>query len=225
MTAKLTAWSYSRYACWELCPLQFKLKFLDKLGSTGSPAMERGDKIHKNIAAYIVGNTETLLPDVLKNPLPLALVNELRAFPVSDKLVEQQWGFTAQWKPTGWFGNTTWFRAILDAAAMYEDMTGDVVDWKTGKKYGTAKDQMELNALSFMNQYQLTEAVTSRMVYIDTNDEDQEQFKVADKEKLRAKWEAKVTPMFADEMYLPRPNDKCRFCDFSKSKGGQCRFG
>lgn len=220
---RITAWSYSRYALYELCPLKFKLKHIDKVPEPQAPAMERGDRIHKGVAAYILGKAEEPPQDAIAHPFPAKLIGEFRAFP--DKVVEQQWGFTAAWQPTGWFGRATWFRNVLDAAALYEDLTGDVADWKTGKRYGSNTEQMELNALSFMCQYKPAIGVTTRMVYLDIGEEDVGEFKVSEKETLQAKWVEKVKPMFSDTVFAPRPNDKCRFCAFSRSNSGHCRFG
>lgn len=218
----VTAWSYSRFAKYDLCPLQFKLAVLDKRKTTANAAMARGDKIHKSIASYVMGGI-AIEPEAVKHVFPRKLIEELRAF--DDKVVEQQWGFTRAWNATGWFGGDTWFRSILDAAAMYEDLWADVIDWKTGKKYGSNADQMELNALSLFRHFKPAVGVTTRMVYLDSGDEDTAEFTKADEPKLIAKWEKKIEPMFTDTAFLPRPNEKCRFCDFSKSKGGPCRYG
>lgn len=223
MKNALTAWSYSRYALYELCPLKFKLKHIDKVPEPGSPALERGDRIHKGTAAYITHKADAAPQDALAHPFPAKLIEELRAFP--DKVVEQQWGFTASWQATGWFGKATWFRNILDAAALYEDATGDVIDWKTGKRYGSNADQMELNALSFMCQYKPVQRVATRMVYLDIGEEDVAEFSRSEKEKLQSKWNDKIKPMFSDTIFAPRPNDKCRFCHYSRSNSGHCRFG
>lgn len=218
----ITAWSYSRFAKYELCPAQFKYAYIDKLPTTGSPAMARGDKIHRSIASFVMGGI-ALESDAVKHAFPAKLIKEVRDF--EDKVVEQQWGFTARWEPTGWFGKDTWFRNIVDAAVLYDDLWTDCLDWKTGKRYASNADQMELNALAMMRHFKPATGVTTRMVYIDSGEEDTSEFKRSDEPLLMAKWEKKVEPMFTDTAFLPRPNDKCRFCDFSRSSGGPCRFG
>jgi hypothetical protein len=218
----LTAWSYSRYAVYELCPLKFKEQVLGGAKFEGNAATRRGDKLHKSVASYITGGI-ALESDCVQFPYVQKLINELRTF--DDKVVEQQWGFTRKWEPTGWFGDGTWFRNILDVAVLYEDMSADVIDWKSGKKYDSNADQMELNALSLFRHFKPATAVTTRMVYFDTGGEDTADFKKSDEPLLLDKWEKKVAPMFNDTVFNPRPNDKCRFCDFRKSNGGPCRYG
>lgn len=217
------AWSYSRYAKHTLCPLQFKLSVIDKVQEPGSAAMERGDRVHKGIAAYIIGRAPAAPPEALQHAAHVKLIEQVKAF--TDKEVEQQWGYTRGWQATGWFGGDTWFRSVLDAGVMYEDMTFEDVDWKTGKRYGSNDDQMELQALSVMCRFKTVTHVTTRLAYLDTGDEEIAEFPATVKEKLIAKWERKVVPMFSDTVFAPRPNEKCRFCTFSRSNKGLCKFG
>lgn len=220
----LLAWSYSRYALYVQCPLKFKLEVLDGHKKGSSPAMERGNVVHKSLADYITGKAEAL-PAEVKNAYQRRLYAEMRAIPADDKVVEQQMGFTRQWSPTGWFGKDTWLRVIWDAGFMYEDLTGEVVDHKTGKKYDSNDEQMELFGLSFFLRYRAATDVTTRLVYVDAGVEEIAEFSAADKPLLIDKWERKVRPMFEDAAFIARPNDKCGWCDFAKSKGGVCRFG
>ena len=219
----ITAWSYSRFAMWETCPLQFKLTHIDKHPKPTSAAMQRGDKIHKGIAAYLTGAAEAPPAEATKHPFPAKLIEELKGF--DDKVIEQQWGYTRSWQPTGWFGKDTWFRNIADVAVLYDDLTADVPDWKTGKKYGSNADQMELTAVAMFKRFKPVKHVTARMVYLDSGEEDVAEFAKAEEPALTAKWENKVAPMFSDTVFAPRPNDKCRFCDFSRSNQGLCKFG
>jgi PD-(D/E)XK nuclease superfamily len=224
MSNGLDSWSYSRYALYDLCPLQFKLS-TPKLGGTKPPpslAMASGNQRHKDLAAYLTGDG----PFPAKEQAHAAFINEVAAIP--DKLVEKQQGFTRLWAPTGWFGKDTWYRQVYDVAVLYEDMTSEVVDWKSGKKYATNQEQMELCALSLMCQFKPTTHVTTRLYYLDVPPRDANvfaEFPASDREKLKAKWNAKVQPMFYDTVFAPKPNDKCCFCHFSKSNGGPCRFG
>lgn len=222
------AWSYSRYELYVQCPLKFKLRHIDKLPEPKAPAMERGNTVHKAVAAYISvpATIESVQPPPEASQF-LHLMNELRAIP--DKQVEQQWGFTAAWAPTGWFGAGTWFRSILDVGVLYADMTFEDIDWKTGKKYDSNQEQMETQALAIMCRLKPVAHVSTRLAYLDSGEESFDEFPARDKEKLMRKWESRVAPMFADDMFVARPNDKCKWCAFSRSnwtgKGTPCKFG
>jgi hypothetical protein len=222
----LTAWSYSRYALYEMCPLKFKYEVLEGNKTEASPAMQRGNDIHKGIAAWLDNRAEGLPRDAFQNPRAEQLLMEMRQIP--DKFVEQQWGFTANWKETGWFGKDTWLRVVLDVGLLYPDMTAEAIDFKTGKRYGTNYDQMELFALAIMCKIVPVKHVTTRLIYLDEKGkdiEDIEEFPATHKQRLIDKWTKKVEPMFTDKVFAPRPNDKCKWCPLARSKGGKCAFG
>lgn len=223
MKNPIKAWSYSRYATYAQCPLQFKLRYIDKVPEPKAPAMERGDKIHKEIARWLTHMVGALPAEVFRLPRMEKLLLEVNAAP--NKVVEQQWGYTVTWEPTGWFAKDTWFRSVLDVGIAYEDMTVEAIDWKTGKRYQSNDDQMETQAIAIMARLKPTRHVTTRLVYLDIGQEEFAEFPAHVLPSLQTKWEHKVAPMFVDEVFAPRPNDKCRFCAFSRSAGGQCAFG
>lgn len=218
MSNSIKAWSFSRYNCYQTCPFQFKCKFIDKLPEEKSPQMERGLRIHKAAENYL--NSEGPLPEEAHSfAAEMQFLLEQQASP------EMQMGFTKSWKPTSWFGKDTWVRVILDAALIYVDNTADVVDFKTGRKYGDNEEQMELFAVATFQRFPLLTDVKTRLWYFDSGDEDVADYHVNDVPKLRAKWDKKVEPLFSDTTFAPRPNDKCHWCSFGKSKGGPCRHG
>jgi hypothetical protein len=185
--------------------------------------------VHVAMAKYVTTPLDqpAVMPEAVVLPFQRQLVNDIRSH--TDKLVEQQWGFTHRWQETAWFSRDptrpTWFRAILDVAMLYEDMVVEPIDWKTGKVYGENAEQMELFALSAMCKFKPATQVITRLVYLDAQAEQIAEYSATERESLQRKWEENVRPMFADTTYLPKPNDKCRFCDGAKSRGGPCRFG
>jgi hypothetical protein len=220
----VTAWSFSRYETYQQCPLKFKKKVIEKAKEPQSPAMARGDTVHKGTAAYVTQQVGEM-PAEIKLPFQRELVTACRSIAAEDKQVEQQWGFTQQWRETGWFGKDTWFRNILDFATVYEDLSAEVLDWKTGARRSKNEEQMELNALSLFLKFKPATHVTTRMVYFDAGSENVAEFDREEVPALLAKWGKKIEPMFNDTVFAARPNDMCRFCHFGRSKGGDCRHG
>lgn len=217
-------WSFSRYQTWVQCPLKYKLQFVEKMPTTQSPAMARGDKIHKGIAAFIL-NQAPAMPVEVKTPFHQQIILEIKDNH-PNALVEQKWGFSKRWNTTPWMGKEVWLRAILDVGVIYGDGTTEVIDWKSGKKYGSNDDQVELFALTTMMKFhEDARDVTTRLVYIDAGSEEVAEFKEKDKAPLLDKWNGNANRMLADRDFMPRPNDKCGWCDFSRSKGGPCRYG
>lgn len=186
--------------------------------------MMNGQTVHK-IAADFLYAPEWNGPPPKELGHAGQIAAELRQF--DDKVIEQQWGFTREWRPTAWFGDDTWLRSVIDAGVLYEDMTAEVIDWKTGKPRGTHEDQMEIFAVSVMARFQPAQHVTTRLVYTDFKHEEFAEYPRTDLAKLMAKWTDKVRPMFEDTEFLPRPNDGCKFCPFSRSRtnGQDCRYG
>lgn len=231
MTNGVTAWSYSRYADYELCPAKFKYKVLDRLPDPGSPAMQRGNDIHK-MAENFVG----VAPTARLTKVP----PELRNFESEFKqlremgdgvMVEQEWGFRNDWTHTGrkgWFGDDVWFRAKADVALVYEDNTGEVIDHKTGRKYETNVDQVGLMAVAAWRRFPQLTHVTARLWYLDVADPNEKEviveFTIPELTALQRDWTKKVVPMFLDKKFAPRPNNKCGWCPYSRAKGGPCKF-
>lgn len=234
----VTAWSYSRYADYEQCPLRFKLKHIDRLPDPGGPAMQRGSDIHKEGESYLkTAGAKGEAPAVPKTYVHFK--DEMQQLRGLNPMVEQQWGFTTSWSPTGWFAKDTWLRIICDVAVHYDDNTLDIIDFKTGRKYTTNEDQVELFSMGGFARFPEVEHVTARLWYLDIPDgpkdkddphEDstanttireytRDQFEAAQK-----KWQRKIQPMFMDTKFPPRANEKCKWCAFSRSKGGPCKF-
>lgn len=228
------AWSYSAFALWAECPYKFRLEKIDKIKTPTPAAFSKGRKWHKAIEDFL----KTPGPALAVPPEGKHFVDLLLALKEQPRLlVEQQWAFNARWGEAKWFrDDSTWFRAVVDAGVIYDDYVVEIADWKTGKIYGENKDQVELFALSAMVRYPQAPEVLTRLAYLESGEELTGAFSSKDKDKLRAKWEGKVAPMFADEVFAPRPNDKCRWCHFAKSAArtidgqvnegaGKCRFG
>lgn len=250
MSNGVTAWSYSRYSDYKLCPLKFKLKHIDKLKEPGSPAMERGSAIHKLGETFLTApQLEPVpVPKTRKKPvideivIPIEYANfqeEMVQLRGLSPLVEQQWGFTQAWEPAaasardphGWFAGDTWLRIVTDVTVVYDDDTADIVDFKTGKMYDTNQEQMELFSCGPFMKFPKVEAITTRLWYLDVPDPKgnganvvEQQFSRDDFERIKGEWTQRIVPMFKDKRFAPTPNDKCRWCHFSRAKGGPCKY-
>ena len=217
------AWSYSRYSDYKTCPAKFMYKHLLKMPDPGSPAMERGNVIHKLAEDFVRGKID--LPPELKN-----VKEELNHLKDNMATVEQSWGFKKNWEwigRPGWFGDDVWFRAKADVTLLYDDSTLLLIDWKTGKKYYTNEEQVELFALAGFRRFPEVTEVDTRLLYTDIDPSDNEIQRVYKRNELEAiqkDWTKRVVPMFKDRKFAPTPNQWCHRCAFSKGKGGPCKF-
>lgn len=218
LSKRITAWSYSRWNDWNTCPALAKYKHIEKLREPENEAMKRGSAVHEDLAAFLSG--AAAVPD--SGQQFGELLQQLRML---EPAHDQQWGFTSEWKPTGWFAKDTWFRSMLDACVVYDDDTADVVDFKTGKPSDTHAQQAELYAVSVLLRYPQVKHVTVRFWYLDAGSESVYRYARMDLAELQQKWEKRVLPMLSDEVFAPRPGRHCAYCAFAKSKGGECKFG
>lgn len=234
---RLTSWSYSRYSDWRSCPLKCKLKHIDRIKEPGSPAMERGNQIHKDAEAYIKGQTAKLAPDLalFKDEFKtLRALYKKKALPV---VVEDNWAFTAGWDQTRWDDWAhCWVRIKLDCAHHVADNAMVVTDWKSGRmreeKNVEYTEQLELYALSALLIHDWLEQVEVRLGWTDAGafwPEAPMVFTRADVGKLKKEWNKRVKPMMSATSFPPKANKDCRWCFYGqagKAKGGPglCKF-
>lgn len=227
ITKQFTSWSYSRLQDYDPkrggCPRFAAWKHLARLPTAGSPAMDRGTAVHTGAEHFVLGKVKKALPE-------LKLVQ-----PVLEKLkslkrrvqTEAMWGFDKMWRSCAWddWANC-WLRVKMDAHYLApEEPVLEMIDWKTGKpKPEQHKEQLKLYGAAGLVRYPDIERAHGVLHYTDHGTK--EELTVVRKEQvtLMKYWEKAVTPMFNDKRFAPHPGPKCRYCDFSKSKGGACEF-
>lgn len=219
MTQKITAWSYSRYSLYEECPAKAKYKFIDKLPEPSSPAMERGNTIHKLAEQYTKGLIKKLPPEL---KLFKEQFEELKR---SKPIVEETWAFTSKWAKTTW---NDWqgcaVRIKIDAACVFDD-TLYVIDHKTGKMREGYETQLSLYALGGMLTFPKVKTVSTQLWFLDQGGQPTEkEYKSTQLTVLMQDWDKRTRPMLADTRFSPKPGNACRWCPYSKSKGGPCKF-
>lgn len=218
MPIKLTSWSFSRYKDYETCPARAKYKHIDKLKEPSAPAMERGMNIHKLAEDYTKGIIKKL-------PLELKLFkDQFEELRNSHPMVEESWSFTSDWTQTRWddWANCA-VRLKVDAACLDED-TLYVIDHKTGKQREDHLEQLSLYALGGILVHPHVKHIHTQLWYLDSGESQDEKFVSKDLERLKKDWGQKTKAMLNDTTFAPKPGNQCRWCAFSKAKGGPCRF-
>lgn len=229
----ITAWSFSRWMDYHVCPAKFKFKVIDKLKEPPNAAMARGSEIHSLAENYVKGTIRTLPKELM---LFKDKFKKLRGEKV--KMVEEQWAFKADWTQTSWNDwSGCWLRVKMDVAYHNVEHNALVpIDHKTGKYREEKNDeymlQLHLYGVASMYQVPTIDVVSPRLWYLDEGREypdptEEEELEFFPKEKalMRKAWEDRVKPMFMDRTFKPKPSDRaCRFCHFRKSNGGPCKF-
>lgn len=215
------SWSFSAWEQFNLCPAQYKYQRLDKLPTADKPFFAKGSEAHKHLENVVL-RKETLNPKIVPKEQIVPL--EILSLPATVKIAgEEKWGFTPRWSRTGW-GDAT-LRLVNDVLIDYGDGSAEVVDWKTGGKWGAGEYQMELAACATFHRFPDLQYVTTRLVYVEKGGQSISDHDRSELPALTARWEARADELFAERDWRPRPNEKCHWCDFGKSKGGPCRYG
>lgn len=230
---KLTSWSFSRWQQYEECPLKAKLKFIDKLPPKTPPnreALDRGTSIHKLAEQYVLHDGKSPhLPTELK----LFKQEFLQARKCKDVKVESELAFDRGWNPCDWKDwNRAWVRIKIDLSMKVKKLL-KVVDHKTGRlKEEDSSPQLELYALGGLLEYPDVDMVVTDLWFLDQGEirplrDDDSTIGVyhrSDISTLKKRWEKRVVPMLNDTKFAPKPGPYCRWCEYSKVKGGPCRF-
>lgn len=220
-----TAWSFSRLNDYRKCAKFAFYKHLQKLKEPGSPALERGSAVHEEAQVFAQKTARVKCPESLETfEAEFRVLQKNRATLVT----EQQWCFTKEWKPTGWFDADAWCRIIVDAAYVRkEDNVLVVIDYKTGKLNDQHLEQLDLYALAGLLQYPDVAAVEVQLWYVDhgvQRPDSPKLYTMKDALTLQKKWSGAVRGMFADKVFREKPGKACTWCHYSKGKGGPCRY-
>lgn len=227
---QFTSWSFTRYSDWKRCPLFAKLKHLDKVSEgPKNPAMLRGAEVAQKSEDYLLKRTNRLAKELS------TFKDHYKFFRAQKSLVaEESWGFTADWQPTAWDDwNNCKLRVKVDVGYLFlEDNSFNVRDGKTGKFRPEKNEeymlQLELYVAAGAAKYPTVDMLTAGLMYTDEGIEYPQDepltYTMADALKLQKTWDRRIKPMFADRTFAPRPGNYCRWCPYSASKAGPCKF-
>jgi len=223
---RFTAWSWSRLQTYELCPAKAKYGYLDKIEEPKNNAMLRGSAIHKMAEDYV--NKGGRLKDELKlYEKGFKEVRELKKRKDVEIFTELQNGLTDKWTKTTWFGKDTWLRVIVDLAiVLHSEKRARLIDHKTGKVNLEGAVQLELYAIWGFLEWPNVDTIDGELWFLDQlwSSRHVVTFHRKDLKKLITKWTKRATPLLKDTRFAPKPNQKCRWCYFSKAKDGPCKF-
>lgn len=214
----ITSWSYSRFSVYDKCPAKAKYKFIDKLPDPGSAAMERGNVIHKLAEQYTKGEIKKLPPELK------LFKDEFAELKKSKPIVEESWAFTKNWIKTVWndWANCA-LRIKVDAACVDGDEL-HIIDHKTGKKRDNYDEQLSLYAAPAPIIFPKIKKIFTHLWFLDSGETVTNIYPASEMDIMRKEWDKKVQPMLNDTRFAPKPSHECRWCPFSKSKGGPCKF-
>lgn len=229
-TAGITAWSFSRLNDWRKCAKYAYFKHVLRMKEPGSEALDRGSRIGELAEKFASPAGKRM-----KTP------GELQTFEVEFRDLqkrkvhsEEEWAFTKEWAPTGWFDKDAWARCKVDAFHIEARgkgkdarVTGVVIDYKTGKINPVHLEQVTLYALAAFLKFPELQDVEVQLWYLDhgvLHPEPLRLFSRNDVPALKKEWDGNVGPMLRDRRFVEKPSKACTWCHFSKGKGGPCKY-
>lgn len=216
-------WSYSRLSTYETCPAKYKFSYIDKMPRGSSKAMDRGLAVHASVEAFVKKESTELHPEIHKEVRP-ALDSLLG---LAGWVSEQAFFFNSKWELVPKEDEDRECTMILDLYR--EDEVQKLVacfDVKTGKQYESHWDQLTLYGVGLLHAYPWADMAHLGNIYTDVPKYPIRDF-MLEREQLSAvtmEYERRVDRMRDDQMLMPHPGFYCRWCDFSKAKGGPCKF-
>ena len=212
-------WSFSSWEQYNQCPFKFYCRHVLHLPDPPGPQALRGTYLHQVAQDFIEFKRDDLTPEFF-NLRPF--YRDLR---ISHALCELEWGFLRDWTSCAYDYPNVWIKVKTDA--IFSPAPGKlvVVDHKSGKIYEDKHEmQTELYAVAAFILHPNAEEVKTILAYIDKNYKKPRVYSRAVLQALIEKWEARVRPMYQDNVWAMRANEYCHNCPYRKDNGGPCKY-
>lgn len=228
---QITAWSPSRLFQYEECPFKAKQKFILRKKEPDSPAAARGSMIDGAARSFIETTRE---PTLIAELRPVSkFLKQFRILGQKKKAkCNVEITFRRDWSVTRWDDwKEAWLRVKLDLLLFPKKDAAEVVDVKSGKlrleNGSNYEAQVRIYNMSVLAAGFAKESIAG-LLFTDHGvlhrPKKNAVLKLAQLPKEKKYWEERVAPMFNDKLFPPRPGNYCRWCFFSKAKGGPCKF-
>lgn len=222
----LRNWSFKKWWMYKNCPMQVRLKYIDKIPEPApdprfDKKRQRGIDAHEDLAHSI--NDGIAVPREFANVQPI-----VDAYRELGAVAELEEFYNKQWQPVhGWTG--AWVQIIKDVRIRRPEYAL-VGDWKTGRKHGNEMKYFEQMKLYCVSEWIVNPGLPeyiSELHFIDEDDTWEHSFKPHQLEKYLGDFERDVEQMMTDLVFRPRPSKhNCIYCPYGPQRGnGQCPVG
>jgi hypothetical protein len=213
------AHSYSSWSTYNKCAAKYKFSYIDRLPrSPPSPQMQRGTDIHENVEHFLLGKEERIAhKDIHKiNGMYMSGVKGLGGLSP-----EYKFGLTKKFEFTG-FDDNPYLRGVIDLKAHTEEEL-KLFEWKTGKMYDEHADQIHLYGMVGLIEHPEFKSVEVAIRYLDFGTDKREVYSKDQLKMMKLRWKDRLKQIDTDKTFAPNPSYMCRWCDFSREKGGPCK--
>jgi len=211
--------SYSGVSMYVTCPSSFNRKYnlkekADQPTRETAPAMFRGTDLHNAIEDFLLNKRNDL-------PKELKAYNEFCTGIRTHKAIpELAFAFDNKWESVEFDDPLAEIRGFMDAIMADTELI--VYEWKTGKKYDEHANQRSLYGLAALILYPDYQKVRVMTVYLDQQEISETTYHKDMLVTYKWMWERKINSTKPPQMYPMRPSWKCKWCGYSKKKGGKC---
>ncbi len=227
-------WSFSQWETYNECPAKWNYRSVMKLPSSPpGPAAARGLEMHDRAEQYIIGQRPDLVPPATRfggkaavtiHPKYIPVLDAFKDHENGDRYTERKVGFDDEWYLCGSHkSSSASCIAVLDAVRAIKGVVY-VGEWKSGQMKNTHADQRKMYALAALRIYNVDEVQVTTYYFEDTAPPQRLVVSSSAEQKLKDLWNGRVNQMKTDKILAPKPGMGCRWCDYSKSKGGPCQF-
>lgn len=196
-------------------------------------AANRGTQIHGECELFVTGKG-----DFTKNMKKFAgYFDDIKtSYELGDVTIEEDWGFTIDWEPCGYWDDNVWLRMKLDNFITRErDDAGDPTkatptDYKTGKKFGNEvshNQQGQIYVLGSFMRFPTLEEADIQFKYLDHGLETKKVYVRSQAMKLLPYWNKRLLRLTQAEDFPPKPNKvTCMWCPYGPQHGdSSCEWG
>ena len=243
MSGLVPTWSYSRLKAFESCNYKAFLMYSEKRPQDhmDTTAMDRGTRIHNDCEAFVRG-TGPITKEMSRYTDYFTHLKD--KFDAGEVELEENWGFTIDWEPTGWFDKNVWCRMKLDnfiydhysivagKPAKLSPISATPTDYKSGKKFGNEvshSQQGMLYVLGSFLRYPSLEEATVEFLYLDhpLKTRTAKYYTRAKAMQFLPSWNERALKMTEAEEFPPNPNKiTCMWCPYGPQNGdGSCQWG
>ena len=206
--------SYTQVSLYEKCAFAYHCRYVQRIKEESSPALERGIKVHEKCDDYLKGKRKTL-KDV--HPGSKRLIDQLKEMEAGS---EEFWHYNSNWELVD---DWDWLVVKMDAYCIPEEGILRLVDFKTGKMYPTHKEQLSLYATAGFSTYDC-ETIECIAAYLDNGTSLVYRWKENEYDRLRKNWTERINRIDAETKWKMNPGYHCKWCNYSKKKGGPCTY-
>ena len=211
--------SFSQWENYAQCPRRWKHGYIDKLPRTSAgPAAQRGIAIHNSIEGYIQGEHDQP-PTAYHRDILDYFRNRSNGELVTEYAVE----FDSGWNRTGPKESQSGWVGVFDAVLIRPGEL-EIGEWKSGKPKDSHADQRRMYTLMGFMAWPVDKVVATTYYFDGTSEPNRLTATRKAIPILKKQWDDRGKQMETDTFWPPRPGYHCRWCDFSKSKGGPCPF-